>query len=130
METTQKVTKRKPRKKILQLFSVVLLLISAYLFYTIFMEFNETMTLSNQLEIVQEELSAIQEQNRKLSSQVEKLENPDYVQNYARGNYMLSKQGENIYYLPAEVEPPDSTVHDSTTSVITESQQTTTQTNP
>ncbi|MBR0213930.1 MAG: septum formation initiator family protein, partial [Solobacterium sp.] len=29
-----------------------------------------------------------------------KLEDPDYIQSYARGNYMLSKDGEQIFYLP------------------------------
>ena len=28
------------------------------------------------------------------------LKDPDYIQSYARSNYMLSKDGEQIFYLP------------------------------
>ena len=30
-----------------------------------------------------------------------KLEDPEYVKSYARGTYMLSKEGEQIFYLPS-----------------------------
>ena len=59
-----------------------------------------TVELKNQLAIVEQELAVIKEENSQLSSQREKLEDPDYVQSYARGNYMLSKEGEQIFYLP------------------------------
>ena len=39
-------------------------------------------------------------ENERLVSEKEKLMDPDYVQSYARGNYMLTKDGEQIFYLP------------------------------
>ena len=42
------------------------------------------------------------EENEKLTSQKEKLQDPDYVESYARSNYNLSKQGEQIFYLPQD----------------------------
>ena len=33
---------------------------------------------------------------------VEKLEDPDYVQTYARGEYMFSKGDEKVFYLPGD----------------------------
>jgi lysyl-tRNA synthetase class 2 len=42
------------------------------------------------------------EEAKKLADEKEKLLDPDYVENYARGNHMLSKQGEQIFYLPSD----------------------------
>ena len=61
-----------------------------------------TMELKNQLEDVKLRLETIQAENEQLTSQQEKLQDPNYVQSYARGNYMLSKEGEQIFYLPSE----------------------------
>ena len=33
-----------------------------------------------------------------------KLEDPEYVKSYARGEYMLSKEGEQIFYLPSSAD--------------------------
>ena len=38
--------------------------------------------------------------NNYLNSEKEKLQDPDYVETYARGKYQLSKNGEQIFYLP------------------------------
>ncbi len=123
MKKRRVVKTRKPRKELIMLFSFIILSISAYLLYTIVMEVTRTIELQNKLELVQAELDVITDQNRKLSSQVDKLENPDYVQNYARGKYMLSKQGEDIYYLPGELDNMND--DSSNTSIMDE---TTTQT--
>ena len=37
-----------------------------------------------------------------LVKEKEKLTNPDYVESYARSNYMMSKDGEQIFYLPED----------------------------
>ena len=49
---------------------------------------------------VEEKLEKVQLENERLNKEKEKLQDPDYVQSYARGNYMLSKDGEQIFYLP------------------------------
>ena len=41
-----------------------------------------------------------EDENVYLTTERAKLEDPDYIQSYARGNYMLSKDGEQIFYLP------------------------------
>ena len=58
--------------------------------------------LKSDLADVQEQLQQVQDENTYLTSQRDKLQDPDYVQSYARGNYMLTKEGENIYYLPGK----------------------------
>ena len=42
----------------------------------------------------------MQDENTYLTNEKTKLQDPDYVQSYARGNYMLTKDGEQIFYLP------------------------------
>ena len=58
--------------------------------------------LKSDLADVQEQLQQVHDENTYLTSQRDKLQDPDYVQSYARGNYMLTKEGENIYYLPGK----------------------------
>ena len=60
-----------------------------------------TMRLQKQLQEVKTELEIITEENTLLTSKKDKLEDPNYVQSYARGNYMLSKEGEQVFYLPS-----------------------------
>lgn len=71
------------------------------LIYGVVSEVMTTLELQKQLSNVEKELAVIKEENSQLTSQREKLEDPGYVQNYARGNYMLSKEGEQIFYLPS-----------------------------
>lgn len=71
------------------------------LIYGVVSELMTTFELKKQLSNVEKELAVIKEENSQLTSQREKLEDPGYVQNYARGNYMLSKEGEQIFYLPS-----------------------------
>lgn len=94
--------KRKPRKAFVQIISLVVICISAYLIYGVVKEVITTIDLKKQLEFVEGELAKVQEENASLTSQKEKLEDPGYVESYARGNYMLSKDGEQIFYLPDE----------------------------
>ena len=105
-KTVKKVVKKKrtPKRMIIRLFSLVAFVISGYLLYGVAKEVMTTVELKNQLEVVENELAVIKEENAQLTSQRDKLENPDYVQSYARGNYMLSKEGEQIFYLPGAEE--------------------------
>ena len=59
-----------------------------------------TFTLKRQLAEVEEQLRKVQDENAYLTSEKEKLQDPDYVASYARGNYLLSKNDEQIFYLP------------------------------
>ncbi len=74
---------------------------SAWLIYGVIEEVNTTVQLQRNLKEAGEKLLEIEEENTFLISQREKLEDPAYVQNYARGNYMLTKEGEQIFYLPS-----------------------------
>lgn len=79
----------------------MLFALGIYFSYRVIKEVYTTIQLRSQLAKVEVQLREIQDENLYLTSQKEKLEDPDYVQSYARGNYMLTKDGEEIYYLPA-----------------------------
>lgn len=59
-------------------------------------------TLQQQASLVERELQALKDENASLISTKEKLEDPDYIQTYARGEYMFSKGDEKVFYLPTE----------------------------
>ena len=97
--------KRKKNKKLTPVVKLICFVIIGLSFYLIYLSFNEFVTmieLKSDLADVQEQLQQVQDENTYLTSQRDKLQDPDYVQSYARGNYMLTKEGENIYYLPGK----------------------------
>lgn len=57
--------------------------------------------LQRQAKELEAELKKVEEEHASLISQQEKLEDDGYIQAYARGNYMFSKDGEQIFYLPS-----------------------------
>jgi cell division protein DivIC len=73
-----------------------------YLLYRVAAEVYTTITLKRQLLEVEEKYQQVLDENEYLTREREKLEDPDYVASYARGNYMLSKDDEQIFYLPED----------------------------
>ncbi len=61
--------------------------------------------LKNELNAVRAKLEELEKENTLLSDQKFKLQDPEYVIKYARGQYMLSKEGEKIFYLPLNPQP-------------------------
>ena len=99
---TQKKKKRSRRRltPVMKLICLVLIAVSAYFLYAVGKEIMTTISLRRQLVEVEEKLKEVQMENERLVSEKDKLMDPDYVQSYARGNYMLTKDGEQIFYLP------------------------------
>ena len=58
------------------------------------------MQLIYQLKKVEEHFEEIHNEHQYLSEQKDKLLDPEYVKNYARAGFMLSKDGEQIFFLP------------------------------
>ena len=67
-------------------------------------EVQNTFRLSQSLKEVQAKLLILEQENALLEEQKLKLLDPEYVKSYARANYMLTKDGEQIYFLPQEDE--------------------------
>ncbi|MDD6428697.1 MAG: septum formation initiator family protein, partial [Lachnospiraceae bacterium] len=61
-----------------------------------------TVRLRSQLSDAESKYAQVKAENEKLTDQKQKLQDPDYVESYARSNYNLSKQGEQIFYLPED----------------------------
>lgn len=102
-QTNKKKTKKKKSRKltpVTKLICVFLICVSAWLLYSVGKEVMTTIELRRQLAEVEEKLEKVKAENERLNNEKEKLKDPDYVQSYARGNYMLSKDGEQIFYLP------------------------------
>ncbi len=101
--TEKKKNRKKKRRKltpITKLICLIMIGVSCYLLYQVALEVKTTIELKQQLAEVKEKLQEVEDENTHLNTEKEKLQNPDYVANYARGNYMLSKDGEQIFYLP------------------------------
>lgn len=102
----EKQKKKKKEKKhnsysiFKKVITVVLVPVSIYLVFTVVQECMTTIKLHQQLAEVQAKLQEVKDENTYLTQQKEKLQDPDYVESYARGNYQLSKDGEQIFYLP------------------------------
>lgn len=105
MAEIKKVTKKKRGKKLTPITKLLCLLViafSGYLLYSVGNEIATTIQLQKELAEVKEKLQEVQDENNFLNNEKAKLKDPDYIENYARGNYMLSKEGEQIFYLPAD----------------------------
>jgi cell division protein DivIC len=84
--------------------SLVLLAGTVFLLIPVVEEIGNTIRLSETLEEVKAELIVLENENSSLEEQKIKLLDPEYVKSYARANYMLTKEGEQIYYLPKDDE--------------------------
>lgn len=105
VKNEQKIKKAKPRRKrsmFSKFVSLVVIGFSLFLLYGVGKEVLTTMELKQQITAVQEQLKTLEEENKYLTLQRDKLEDPAYVQSYARGSFMLSKEGEQIFYLPSD----------------------------
>lgn len=47
-------------------------------------------------------INSLENQKDDLSKEKQNLENPEYVKRFARGKYMVSKPGEQVFKLPAK----------------------------
>ena len=79
-----------------------MILVSIYLLTGVVKDVYSMIELKQRSEVASQELEKLKAENAELISQKNKLEDDDYVQSYARGNYMFSKDGEQIFYLPSD----------------------------
>ena len=95
-------TKKRRRSKVVpKLIACVLLAVAIYLFVGVGRQIFTTLRLQRQKDLVEAELKALEEENASLVAQKTKLEDPNYVTTYARGEYMFSKGDEKVFYLPS-----------------------------
>ncbi len=59
-----------------------------------------TYQLKQELKSVQSELETLNAEKASLTLEKERLNDPTYVENYARGTHLLSKDDEQVFILP------------------------------
>ena len=103
MKKTNSVKKKKmtPGRKLL---CICMIIASGFMMFAVVQEGMTTLKLQQQLSEVQAKLQEVQDENRYLTNEKKKLQDPEYVETYARGKYQLSKDGEQIFYLPENTE--------------------------
>ena len=105
-DMSEKVVKKTKRRKINskitgKLISIGLIVIAIVLLTNVFKQVRLLYTLKKQSELVESELTALEDENAALVSTKNKLEDPNYVTTYARGAYMFSRGDEKVFYLPS-----------------------------
>ena len=94
--------KRKKDSALAKVISIIVIACAIVIFFDVFKKVYEMFNLKKEAELVEQQLEAIKDENASLISTKEKLEDPDYVQTYARGEYMFSKGDEKVFYLPSK----------------------------
>lgn len=89
------------KRKFLALFNLVLFTLSILFVLGSINEIVNYRQLSSQYREAQINLSKEKKNNDVLSSQRVKLSDPEYLKEYARGNFMLSGSDEQIFVLPS-----------------------------
>ena len=97
----KKVVKKKKKNRMARfMLCVVFLGCSAFFVWKILQEGVTTYTLQVDINEAKAQLEALQKENGYLVDEKEKLEDENYVKNHARGEYMITKEGEKIFHLP------------------------------
>ena len=104
MEKQVKKRRRLNKKTIFKLISIVLLVVSITMLFGVGKEVINVINLKNEEAQVQEQLAILEQENSDLMQTKTKLEDPNYVTTYARGEYMFSKGDEKLFRLPSKGE--------------------------
>jgi len=96
-----KKTKKKKNSNVIKVISILLIVGAIGVLYKVLNQMMDMVALQKKAETVEQELEALKQENASLISTKEKLEDPDYIQTYARGEYMFSIGDEKIFYLPS-----------------------------
>ncbi len=99
-ERRLKLKKKKKSSIVSKLVSIALIVAAIAILTGVLQKIIDMFALQQQAKLVEAELEALKDENASLISTKEKLEDPDYVQTYARGEYMFSKGDEKVFYLP------------------------------
>lgn len=87
---------KKKAKRRLMIFGTLSCFLMAYFVYTTTLSIYKIVTLSNQKQQLQNNLTELKKEEEDLNIEVAKLKDPDYLARYARENYLYSKNGEYI----------------------------------
>lgn len=100
----KKVTHRKKMSRRIMAGVLSVLMISAigYFVWQISKEVETTFTLLTDINEAKKELEDLKAEQQNLTQQKEQLLDDNYVKTWARGEFLITKEGEEIYRLPAQ----------------------------
>lgn len=88
------------KNMIFNIVMVAMFISSIFFLMDIYQEIIITLDLRKQLDLIEERYNIILQENEALRDQKGRLNDPDYVKNFARAGFMLSREGEQIFFLP------------------------------
>ena len=88
--------KNKKSKRRLAIFGTLSLIVIVYSIFNLCYYSYKIAVLEKSKQELQNQLTTLKEQEDKLSNDIQKLKDPEYIAKYARENYMYSKDGEYI----------------------------------
>ena len=98
----RRITKASKRR--LTIFGTLSVFAIIYFIFSLFYNIYTIYDLINEKDKLEKKYVALQEQAEDLKIDIEKLNDPDYLANYARENYLYSKDGEYVLQLKEETE--------------------------
>lgn len=97
-----KVTKKDKRRVLI--WTLLIVIIISYLAVFSFNYWSKIMANRKEKRKLENEYNTLLQTEQDLKTQITKLQDPEYVAEYAREKYMLSKDGEIIIKVPDQVE--------------------------
>ena len=97
-----KTKRRKKEIKVAKMVWIIVIIFAIFILSDALKKIYNMFVLREQADLVEAQLQELKDENASLVSTKEKLEDPDYIQTYARGEYMFSKGDEKVFYLPSE----------------------------
>ncbi len=97
-----KTKRRKKESKVAKMVWIIVIIFAIFILSDALKKIYNMFVLKQQADLVEAQLQELKDENASLVSTKEKLEDPDYIQTYARGEYMFSKGDEKVFYLPSE----------------------------
>ena len=104
-EEVKKISAKRKKKKhpFRTFFSLAAIFLSCFLIWIAAEDLITTFRLKKEISTSEEMISSLESQ---LKKRKENLEDPEYVKRYARGKFMVSKPGEQIFKLPSKSDDP------------------------
>ncbi len=97
-----KTKRRKKESNVAKMVWIIVIIFAIFILSDALKKIYNMFVLREQADLVEAQLQELKDENASLVSTKEKLEDPDYIQTYARGEYMFSKGDEKVFYLPSE----------------------------
>ncbi|MEG0709119.1 MAG: septum formation initiator family protein, partial [Longicatena sp.] len=107
-EKIEKTTIKAKKKKhpVRTFFCVAIMFVACFLIYSAGKDVFMTIKLKNEISSTESLITELEGQKTSLSKEKKNLEDPEYVKRFARGKFMVSKPGEQVFKLPAKNEDP------------------------